>query len=349
MISDRYFFEGKAAKLMALGITPPGYAPPEDEEQITVGGTDWWHILNLEPYGCRRRLWYEKSGVEPDAEEETTKPMERGLWLEPVVAKYFEEVTGLKVRRRNVRPRKGAPEWLGGHIDRHIVATTDTDGPGVLEIKTMGEWAYKRFRQEGMTLGYVAQIQHYLLLTSWKWGMLAVMEPSSWDLYVGYVKVDYDLQQQMIREARGFVSSVKLAHEPDRVADSPQTKPCRSCPFRRRCWGQELEAERSTDEDTDVEVDESAELAKAVEDYLAAKDARDEAEALYEEAKERLQSLLGRREAVKAANGAVIEYKWNKPPKRFDSKAFRSDHPDLYAKYVREFEESRSRRLRVIL
>jgi len=347
MLSDKHSFASKAAKVEAQGITPPGYVPPQDEKPITIGGTDWWHILGLEPYGCPLRLWFEKRGVEPDVPQEVTKPMQRGLWLEDVAAKYFSKVTRIKVRRRKVKRRKGMPEWLGGHIDRHIVATESTDGPGILEIKTMGEWAYRRFQREGMTLGYVAQLQHYMLLTGWRWGMLAILEPSRWELYVGYAKADPELQKQMLSQAEMFVEQVEKGLRPTRVTNNPDHSACKACPYRRRCWGELLDAERS-ENGMEAEEDNSPQLVKAIEEYIAARDAKQEADALLEEAKRNLQELLGKREVVKTPVG-IVEWRWSAPPKRFDVKAFKADHPELFEKYVREFEESRSRRLKVIL
>ena len=52
------------------------------ERAEILGGSDMVHLLGLEPFGCQRRLCYDKSGIEPDFPEETNADMRRGAAYE---------------------------------------------------------------------------------------------------------------------------------------------------------------------------------------------------------------------------------------------------------------------------
>src|SRR5438067_8438740 len=60
--------------------------------------------------------------------------------------------------------------WLAGHPDGLVY---DNDGPALLEVKTVGQWAKREWNGEP-PLAYVAQIQHYLHLTGLDRALLAV-------------------------------------------------------------------------------------------------------------------------------------------------------------------------------
>ena len=52
-----------------------------------IGGSDVADVLSLEPWGCARRLYYEKRQVPPDYADESKEALfERGHVLEPLVA-----------------------------------------------------------------------------------------------------------------------------------------------------------------------------------------------------------------------------------------------------------------------
>ena len=77
-----------------------------------IGGSDLGHIVNAPPYGCARKLWYQKRGVQPDYEIEFRGHLIRGTKLEPLIVEEYQARTGRKVRRTG--SRFGEEDWQAG-------------------------------------------------------------------------------------------------------------------------------------------------------------------------------------------------------------------------------------------
>ena len=105
-----------------------------------IGGSDWQHVLSVEPYGCRRRAWYSKRGTEQDVPERPSGAMRRGTMIEPALRRLYEEDhCGDEWAASLARslPVAGLPEWWIGNVDAFLVAVIDDDEPPqVLEIKS---------------------------------------------------------------------------------------------------------------------------------------------------------------------------------------------------------------------
>lgn len=140
--------------------------------QKGIGGSDAGGVLGLSMYSTPYDIWEQKIALIPISIEENER-MEWGKRLEAMVAQAWEEKTGWKIRVDNkIRFHPEIP-YLLVNLDRTIVAM-DARGPGVLEVKTAGEWSQKEWEQ-GIPYFYYAQVQHELLVTGYKWGELAVL------------------------------------------------------------------------------------------------------------------------------------------------------------------------------
>ena len=75
---------------------PRPQLPPDFHEvrKTGFGGSDAHHYANIEPYGCARRVVYDKMGVPADYPFTGNNHTERGIWLEPIVAELTTEATG---------------------------------------------------------------------------------------------------------------------------------------------------------------------------------------------------------------------------------------------------------------
>lgn len=96
-----------------------------------VGGSDVPVLLGASPYGSPYEVWQSK--VDPRADE-PTDAMTRGTRLEPVLAQWFCDDTGLTVRRCGLLARRDADH-------RRVNLDRLTEDAGVLEIKTHSPWA----------------------------------------------------------------------------------------------------------------------------------------------------------------------------------------------------------------
>ena len=138
-----------------------------------IGGSEISAALGESPYQTPLNLWLIKTGrIEPI---DSTPIMELGHLLEPMIAEKFTKTTGLKLR--NISDAYVHPEhsFLRGNIDRQIVRSDKHDSPGVLEIKSTTSFRLKA--EDGFyPADWDYQIQHYLMLTGYSYGYLAIFE-----------------------------------------------------------------------------------------------------------------------------------------------------------------------------
>ncbi len=315
-------------------------ASPEATLDVTIrsgaflGGSDWLHVLSMEPYGCARQLWYKKTDAEPDFKFELTGPMKRGIALEPIIAELYKATTGRKLQRLQRRRRFGPP-WLTGHPDYHINGENSMAGPGILEIKSAGGWAFKTFKREGLPDYYIMQIQHYLWLTNFRWGAFAILEPTNWLFETFEVEHDDTMIRSMNDLGEKFIRRVENGPPPDRLEAGD--KRCSDCIFRTTCWGDDLviSADRKLDEDRTIKVMEDAELEQLLADRKELKSVTDDAgealDSVNKQIKERMDALGISEVEVK---GGRIYYQ-SAPRASLDSKLLRREMPKIAEKYTR--------------
>lgn len=139
-----------------------------------IGASDAPIVLGLSPWKTALELWAEKRGLLDDVVEET-EAMRMGRRLERIVAaEYRERHPERKVVNPGARTLTRHPEhpFLFATLDR--VIEDPRDGAGALEIKTTGErWAEQW--EEGAPLMYQVQLQHQLMVSGLRWGVLAVL------------------------------------------------------------------------------------------------------------------------------------------------------------------------------
>lgn len=287
-----------------------------------IGGSDLGSVLNLPPYGCARRLWYEKRAVEPDYAERFNGALVRGTKLEDLIAEEYTAQTGRVVRRRGVV--KGTAHE-SGHMDRHIVAF-DERGPGVLECKTMGERVYRKAMKEGLPLSYQIQLQWYIGLSGWSWGSFAVLWPDGWQFQWFDVAFDPETFSMLRDEASKFWALVENGPAPEALP--PSDKRCGRCPYRLSCQGMALIE--------GVDVSEAAsipELSPLLEEYVELRDIRDEAEEGMEAVKTKAAAIVGSAGTAETPGYRLV---W-KPvtSNRVDTNALKQKYPDVYKNVVK--------------
>ena len=100
-----------------------------------IGGSEAGIILGSNPYRTKRELFYEKTGVEPVNEKETsTLALRWGHALEETVAQEFSYKTGLRVYQMPEMYQHPIYPFMQGNIDRFIDFPDGTRG--ILECKT---------------------------------------------------------------------------------------------------------------------------------------------------------------------------------------------------------------------
>lgn len=295
-----------------------------------LGGSDWGDVLSLKPYGCARKLWYQKTGQKPDYPQEVSGPMQRGTRMEKIVADIYAASKQRKLQKRKSYPAHG-PEWLQGSPDYRIMGNDDGRGPGILEVKTAGEWAFKKFKREGLPGYYVMQLQHYLALTGYIWGAWAILWPDAWEFVTFDVERDDKLIGVLWTAGELFIRALENGPIPDRI--DPPDRRCSSCPFRTTCQGQVLLEAAGGDREDLVALDDEQELPGLLADYRELKSVVDEATDHLDVVKA---AIKGRMKAIghEAAQipGSRV-YCRTITSMRIDSRQLRKDQPQIAEKY----------------
>lgn len=135
-----------------------------------IGGSDVAAILGLSKWRTPYQVWEEKTGrKKPEASKEL---FHFGNVLEQVVADEFSARRGVKVQKRNQMIRSTDHPELVANIDRYIV------GGGVLECKTADKFTRHLWgdsASDEVPEYYLTQVQHYMHVTGWHEGYLAVL------------------------------------------------------------------------------------------------------------------------------------------------------------------------------
>lgn len=205
------------------------------EREGVIGGSDTGALYDLD-WGCKRRLWYEKSGIKPDFEETFNPNFERGKYMERVVAELYADKTQRKV---TLSPRREHPihKFMVVHMDREI-ESADKIGPGYLEIKVVNFRTFSKFKKEGIHHSYILQVQHGLAVTGYRWGSYGILCLEPWDFKWFDVERDEELIQSLTEREIQFMSDVERKVEYVRL--DPKDKRCHVCPYRASCQGEAL-------------------------------------------------------------------------------------------------------------
>jgi predicted phage-related endonuclease len=300
-----------------------------------IGASECHHLFDLEPYGCRRHLWYTKTRATPDFIFHGNTDTKRGTFLEPHVAELYKQATGRGLRQTRCWRHKRMPSWIC-HPDRIINRPKDnhTKGPGILEIKCPSVRSFVKIRREGLPANWILQLQHSLGVSGLKWGAYAVFSAELWELIQFDAERDNELIATIERRVDDFDRIVQHGPAPERLPASD--KRCRSCPFRTQCQGDALLDALAKDdgrfEPGDLPRDYA--LEQATRDVIEAKRLKQDAEEVEEAAKAILAEKMGDRVALETAPGVKVYYRPHEMSK-LDAVALRKDHPEVAEKYER--------------
>lgn len=291
-----------------------------------IGGSDLASILNLAPYGCARRCWYQKSGVTPDREFVMNGAMEIGVALEDFVAKKAADKMGLKLIRRKAK----SAGHEGVHIDREIQG--DPAGPGVAEIKVIGDQSYWKWLREGVPMGYLLQLQWGMHLWDRRWGaIIAWNRDMGGDPHVFRFEYSASIVAGIQQHAEAFWSMVENGLMPEPL--SPRDSRCDSCEWAVTCREQEWK---------EVSKDVLATNSVAINRWLELKRLSDDTEAALKSARAIVDDELADVEEARCGDFRLVfrpQESW-----RIDTDALKREQPELAAKYMKK---SVSRPLRV--
>lgn len=313
-----------------------------------IGGSDVAAALGLSPWRTPVELWQDKRGEgEP---QPATDSMHFGTILEDIVAKEFQERTGMKVQRVNCTFADGEDDWMRANIDRAIVNKTisgnvrvaknpQEDQPfittdAILECKTASAFsaplwgdsqedeikAGKIVTEHRIPLYYETQVQWYMRLTGVATCYVAVLIGGN-DFRMYEVNRNEEAITAIVEKCRAFwFDYVKagVAPEPIDIDDIRH--------LYRREVGPMVEA--------------SAGAAIAIGEYRNLKGQADSIKKQMEAVATQIAGFIGENEGLLLDGKKAVTFKAQSRA-TFDSKKLKADDPELWIKYVGQTAPSR--------
>ena len=253
-----------------------------------IGGSEIHHLFSEKPYGCVKRLWYDKAGIEPDYPETSNGHMQRGTGLEPVVLKMLRKLYK-DWKLTKPKPVVGLDGFSRASVD--VLATPLPRGwetaPCIIEIKCPSVYNYRKIIKEGNVPAYwLFQVQHYLgIYTDCSHAILAMFSAEDWNLTTFRIERDERLIGITRDRVRLFFENLTKVPEGVEVGDAR----CAECVYSVKC-GREGHQVLDVEGRQDMENDPA--YIKAVEGYKEAKAVMAAGEAEAEQHKDTLRKLL---------------------------------------------------------
>ena len=292
--------------------------------RMGIGGSDAGAIMGYSKWSNPFKLWLEKTGqVEP--EDISKKPsVQAGIRLEPVVADWFADETGLHVERRGMMRSKKYP-WLLANIDRLIPGKKNGKGEDIgLEIKTTNAFSVHEWDDENLPDSYLLQCQHYMMVTGLNGWWIAVLIGGQ-DFRKKYIpRNDEQIKQLFEAEKEFWEVNVQKGVMPP-IDGSSATA---SMLEKRYPGGRDAVLELSGN---------ALDIITLIDDYKAKKKEIDEAINTQEN---RLKNMMGDNEIAMAGN-RKITWKTYNGSVSVDKKALAKDLPEVFEKYSKIGKPSR--------
>ena len=292
--------------------------------------------------GCRRALWYSATGYQPTnpPSNDSLTAMEAGNALEPVVVRAMERA-GWQVDPADPRD----PKQVAVRVGPNILVTGHPDGtvrmplpedeappqpflfegepdapaygtPMVVEIKTRGPEAFRRWQTLGAERSHPAAVAQAAFYTLGEFGemrpaVIATMDSGdrTWD----WERIPADRLETALRDACAWMGELAAHHvqngpDPDALPDrdfAAASWQCRSCPFLDVC----LPGAAEVGEETEIEEQEvtDEEARDAVAAYAEAQESIREPEKAKRAALDTLKAWMRRQGDTKATvNGRTV-------------------------------------------
>lgn len=286
-----------------------------------LGASEYGSVLGLNKYSSPLDIYNIKMG---EKVIEDNIRMKFGRDSEDLIADWFMEETGLKVRRENkIRIHPDYP-FLATNIDRMIVGSNG-NGTGSLQIKTASDLAIKAWEGE-TNLNYYAQIQGELAVTGWTYAYFAI-------LVVGFAGVQelkiirYDRDNTFIDEIIPELVSFWQNHVQKNVPPEAINE-------------NDLKA-LYPDSEPEKAIEAAKETLTVYRKLVEVKTSIAKLEKQKKQYEQEIKLAMRDAERLTLDGYNLVVWKTGNPTKRFDAKGFKSDHPSLYENYLKESNGSR--------
>ena len=292
-----------------------------------IGGSDAAAACGIHPYLSMLELWLIKTGrATSDLDEsiEGYSPLYWGNTLEPMVAKYYQEHTGNKVRRVNAILQHPEPDkaFMLANLDYAITGSEEVQ---ILECKTAGEHGLKLWR-EGVPLYVTCQVQHQLAVTGKQAAHICVLLCGH-EAKIYKVERDERLIVSITEQERLFWQYVETDTPPSPDHSESAAKALKL-----------LYPTPKPSSKVDLREDDGAN--KLFDKLLSYRNSIADLEQQHDQVKHQLQTLIKDNEVAVFTSGA-ISWKRSKDSIGIDSKAVIKAHPELLTQFSKTKQGSR--------
>lgn len=301
---------------------------PKDREEWLkyresgIGSSEVATILGLNPWETPYQLWRRKVGI--DAPKEETFAMKAGHYLEDAVALFWHDETGCEIIKRS------AIDWLVVNPEKPYMRVSpdrtfwlkdkrhSEKNKGILECKT----TQMKVDADDIPIHWFCQVQYQLGVSELTEGSLAWLCSGR---EFGYKDIQFnpDFFHTIETEVEKFWTINVLGNEePEAIrAEDVIAK------YRTHADGKVVEV----GDDIYIAYEALTEIREAIAEM-------EERKAGFED---KLKLSFGDAEAITHNGQTLATWKSAKPSKKFDTKVFKSEHPDLYEAYCKESQGSR--------
>lgn len=182
------------------------------ERKKGIGGSDIAAVCGLNRYRTPMDVWYDK--ISDVRDEEPNLAMKLGTYLEPLIVKEYEAMTGNKVVVDLDAIKHERYPFARCNLDGMVLAADG--GKGVLEVKTAGSSRHWGAGEEEIPDEYYCQVQWNMLIAGLDWADVPVLffdYGRRIEIYT--IEADRDFQQFLVDKAKAFWEAVITETMPD--------------------------------------------------------------------------------------------------------------------------------------
>jgi putative phage-type endonuclease len=272
----------------------------------------------------------EKTGQAPEVEE--TEAMYWGKKHEDLVAQEFAERTGAIIKKPEAIFQSIENPIMLGNIDRlaffndnvyylsgfYPAFKINGNKNGILECKTSTVYKKDEWENDGTPQEYIIQVQHYLAITGYRWGIIAVLIGGN-KFEMRFIERDEELINFIIQGEKKFWEMVESKTPP--IIDGSQD-------------AIELIKQLYPSAEPGTKVELPIEYEALVFEREGLSEQIKELELKKQEIENKIKFEIGNNESALTGQ-FLITYK-NISAKRFDSDSFKVKEPELYSQYLKE-------------
>jgi putative phage-type endonuclease len=296
-----------------IETTDIGYQDWLEARKSGIGGSDAAGVVGLSPWDSSIRVYLDKVGQAVQIED--NERMRQGRDLEPIVAKRFEEATGIKLEKHPYILQSKSHPFMLANIDYKVCGLNEG-----FEAKTTDGRNAKEWENGKIPRWYEIQCHHYMAVTgAVRWHIACLILGTGFEYAV--IERDQELIDYLQKAEGDFWRDNVLA----KVMPSPDGSPSVDAELKNLFPIAEEGVSVSLTDDEDLE------------NYKALVEKKNLKKVMEKQIKTLEQFFKLKIEDAESAYVEGIEkpITWKSfKRKNFDKKKFEEENPELYLKYI---------------